>query len=708
MDSCKASKLLDGLSQVAAAASQLHRSIPAERESSVLVTPPTTTAGNASSTALPPHKKSKLSLDEPLSSLDWHQYQNQMMLQHIQQQQHQHPQLHHHFQPLPFGPHGPPPPPHWAAVAALNHKFLPPYVLNGYLSNPQEPPLLQNPERVIRLNECERFERTYQPNVALAPRQKPKEANPSSSNGGVLVKVKQEPAELTITTKLVNKSPEQFSSTEITSSTSPQPAVMGGRPQQHTMPQSLHQHHQPGEQKQQQLQELSSGEFKDNKSLGIFTVKLEPKQQHPTTGLHGNSEFELSTDTDDESSSVTGGEADSSNGLLAAPLEAAHQLLKDAKPESLDKVLGIIKMLLHENWQQRHVCQENVRLLEELRQKDIQVMELQSLLRASQQQLRSMSTVGCDSETSPVEASVLVKPEPRVPSDCRMNGERTIRSGGGGAEGAASPPLSCVKLKRKAIIEMNNRLNDDDDCDISATNNSSNSSSSSSSVNGTTITAIKLPPKKQHDLSTTTTIAGPASSTVPPPSTSPPTSTIMKPLKKSLRRSPEEMDVGSSGESEKIKEDQQQQQLLTVVKTGELTEEVGVIKTPPVLIQSKKHRIFLNKQRQEEEEEQKRSSAISVKEEKAAAAVDEVVVLVGSGGVAMELDKKCIVAVERMEIGEVEEDGEENGRVEAAPTSPLKRNGKINGEDKVNSSSSVVAKTTTPPMQQQQQLQCAG
>lgn len=661
-------------------ASQLHRSIPAERENSVLVTPPNTT--NSSSTALPPHKKSKLTLDEPLSSLDWHQYQNQIILAHMQQQQHQHPQLHPHFQPLPFGPHGPPPPPHWAAAAALNHKFLPPYIINGlnYMPNQQEPPLLQNPERVIRLNECERFERTYQPNVALAPRQKPKEANPSTgihSNGGVLVKVKQEPAELTITTKPVNKSPEQFSSTEITSSTSPQ------QQQQHTMPQSLHQ--QPEEEEQQHKQELSSGEFKDNKSLGIFTVKLEPKQQRSTTGLHGNSEFELSTDTDDESSSVTGGEADSSNGLLAAPLEAAHQLLKDAKPESLDKVLGIIKMLLHENWQQRHVCQENVRLLEELRLKDIQVMELQSLLRASQQQLRSMSNAnhnnngGCNSEKSPVEESVVVKPEIRAPSDCRMNGERTMRSG------AASPPLSCVKLKRKAIIEMSNCLDNDEDCNISATNSSN---SSSSSVNGTTITAIKLPPKKQHDLSTTTT----TTTTMP----SPPTSTIMKPLKKSLRRSPEEMDAGSSGESEKIKEEEPQ--LLTGVKTGELTEEVGVIKTPPVLIQSKKHRIFLNKQRQEEEEEQqKRSSAISVKEEKA----EEVVVLVGSGGgVAMELDKKCIVAVERMEIGEEEE----NGKGEPAPTSPLKRNGKINGDDKVNS----VVATTTPPMQQQQQLQCAG
>lgn len=47
-----------------------------------------------------------------------------------------------------------------AAVAALS--TLP------YLS--QEPPVLQNPERVVRSTDRERFERTYQPNVALAPR----------------------------------------------------------------------------------------------------------------------------------------------------------------------------------------------------------------------------------------------------------------------------------------------------------------------------------------------------------------------------------------------------------------------------------------------------------------------------------------------------------------------------------------------------------
>lgn len=38
----------------------------------------------------------------------------------------------------------------------------------------KEPPVLQNPERVVPMSESERFERTYQPNVALAPPKKHK------------------------------------------------------------------------------------------------------------------------------------------------------------------------------------------------------------------------------------------------------------------------------------------------------------------------------------------------------------------------------------------------------------------------------------------------------------------------------------------------------------------------------------------------------
>lgn len=69
-----------------------------------------------------------------------------------------------------------------AAAAAAASKHLPhhmPFTVSTalpYLS--QEPPVLQNPERVVRISECERYEQSYQPNVALAPR------NGSSGGGG--------------------------------------------------------------------------------------------------------------------------------------------------------------------------------------------------------------------------------------------------------------------------------------------------------------------------------------------------------------------------------------------------------------------------------------------------------------------------------------------------------------------------------------------
>lgn len=71
-----------------------------------------------------------------------------------------------------------------AAAAAAASKHLPhhlPFSVSTalpYLS--QEPPVLQNPERVVRISECERYEQSYQPNVALAPRNGSK---PSSSTG---------------------------------------------------------------------------------------------------------------------------------------------------------------------------------------------------------------------------------------------------------------------------------------------------------------------------------------------------------------------------------------------------------------------------------------------------------------------------------------------------------------------------------------------
>lgn len=105
-------------------------------------------------------KKAKLIEDKYL--LD---YQYQVLLAQYQRQS-----AYHSFRPWTA------PSAAAAAVAAttIPAKHLPhlPYPVPAaalpYLS--QEPPILQNPERVVRLTECERYEQSYQPNVALAPR----------------------------------------------------------------------------------------------------------------------------------------------------------------------------------------------------------------------------------------------------------------------------------------------------------------------------------------------------------------------------------------------------------------------------------------------------------------------------------------------------------------------------------------------------------
>lgn len=618
--------------------------------------------------------------------MDWYQSQVLLAAAHMQQHPQLHPHAHPHFQSLAFGPSPLPPPPgsHWAT--ALNPKLYPQYLgFNGlsYLANQQEPPLLQNPERVIRLNECERFERSYQPNVALAPRQRLKEANgnshhhqhnnnnnnghSNSNNGSVLVKVKQEPTDspsgVTIT-KAATKSPEQFS-TEITSSTSPQPVANRQQQQNHVHPKPS-----------------NVDDYKENKAaLSIFPVKTEPLHANdsspPTTTTPTpaailpptkaalkqrplvNPEFELSTDDTDDESSTSGNqqqEADSSQ-VLMAPLEAAHQLLKDAKPESLEKVLSIIKMLLHENWQQRHVCEENLRLQEELRRRDAQIMELQSLLRAQEQQLLRVASNNKQNAVASSNVTMVFKPEAtplprgeeevlcRVPSESSSSSSSTCSVNSGTA----------IKLKRKAILEMENNslIEEEDLTDAKRTANENDKpSATNSSLNsspGTTVTAIKLP------------------------------------LKKSLRRSPEDHLESNGLEGEKVKEEEMiTSKMAAIEEVGNVTDASSV----PVMIQSKKHRIFLNKQRQEEEEEQKRRRS-SVKEEAPRGEEEDVA---DEKKEKLEKDKRhCIVAVEKMDVDQL---SAQNGDVEEMLLKSPSKKG-----------SSTAVSVSASPMQQ---LQCAG
>lgn len=91
-----------------------------------------------------------------------------------------------------------------------------------------------------------------------------------------------------------------------------------------------------------------------------------PYNRYKLNGL--SSEFELSTDTDDDSLI---GEADSSNH--SSPFDIANEALKDADPKDREKVLNIIKTLLHENLQ---ISLKNANLMRDLQRKDDEIADL--------------------------------------------------------------------------------------------------------------------------------------------------------------------------------------------------------------------------------------------------------------------------------------------------------------------------------------------
>lgn len=132
-----------------------------------------------------------------------------------------------------------------------------------------------------------------------------------------------------------------------------------------------------------------------------------------------NSEFELSTDTDDDS---LNGEPDSSN--MTSPWEIAVDALKDTSPEDREKVMHIIKVLIQENAQLRQYGIENARLLQELRSREEQLAELQQKLQEHRRQLSLLSPAssnGCKGANTLSETSADVTPpnsnSPSLPSE---------------------------------------------------------------------------------------------------------------------------------------------------------------------------------------------------------------------------------------------------------------------------------------------------
>ncbi|XP_065358154.1 putative mediator of RNA polymerase II transcription subunit 26 [Calliphora vicina] len=105
-----------------------------------------------------------------------------------------------------------------------------------------------------------------------------------------------------------------------------------------------------------------------------------------------NSEFELSTDTDDES--VNDGEADSSNTLT--PWELAIETLRDSRPKDRERLLNMLQRILNEN---QHYRLQNQQLKELIEVRNEQIAKLQTELQHCQRQLESL-------QISPMPAAV--------------------------------------------------------------------------------------------------------------------------------------------------------------------------------------------------------------------------------------------------------------------------------------------------------------
>lgn len=344
-----------------------------------------------------------------------------------------------------------------------------------------EPPILQNPDKVVRMTDSQTFQSSLQPNVALAPRKmvtikehhhhqhhsqnesRTKEEQndetrdrPSSIDRTINIKtepqIKQEPpgtppdmiispeiryspaGTTTTTTQCLQResnnvtpgSPTEVSpsgSNEITSSTSPVPAITNHDANAFIKKQESLSPPPPSNNTQQQDHELhhsthrlhhnhhmlhSSGtpigqpivmhHHHHHPSMGqmrrgtpIPTENIHHRSQHlstsssvspPTTKMNGvvstmvGSELELSTDTDDES---IAGEPDSSN----TPYEIPNEFLKDVRPDHREKLINVIKALVQENVVAR---QENETIRIELQRKCDQFEELLQKYKVLQQQ----------------------------------------------------------------------------------------------------------------------------------------------------------------------------------------------------------------------------------------------------------------------------------------------------------------------------------
>ncbi|XP_038112116.1 ski oncogene [Culex quinquefasciatus] len=330
-------------------------------------------------------------------------------------------------------------------------------LMNGVVGGlSQEPPVLQNPESVVRLSESDKFERSFQPNVALVPRKtilcKERERNERErlpadpkdrsvikcdvqikqespptppATGDVIrsvikcdVKIKEErpstpPQEMSPGPRLapcsspspplpplgtpaamlgggggtIKSVPMPYSpvtdvhsgSNEITSSTSPVPppvnmtttTTMNGCIADKPKLIIKEQISPPSPRRTPLLnEEMHHQHQRSHPQAAVILKNGGGPIGAPGAPIAGNPEFELSTDTDDDS---LAGEPDSSNNSMA-PLEIIAELMKDVAHETRDQILHILKLVIQETTQLRN---EHLRLLKDHAHREDMIADLQ-------------------------------------------------------------------------------------------------------------------------------------------------------------------------------------------------------------------------------------------------------------------------------------------------------------------------------------------
>lgn len=377
-----------------------------------------------------------------------------------------------------------------SATAASPKHIISPFGQNiPYLPSSQEPPILQNPERVVRHTENERFDRSYQPNVALAPRQtiltKEREEQTTVIKREIQIKQERPSTPNNESPELRHTSPEttsarengvtaapispegQSGSNEITSSTSPVPVNN-----------ILHHHQIPNKRESVSPPQQSSPTTRSHTTTTLIktspsvVVKVTTHTQQPHMNgkikampLIGNPEFELSTDTDDESL----GEPDSSNHNLPQSLyEFVASLLKTNSSEDHMKILDIIKYMEKEITQLKEAHKREIR--------DRQQVEetLRKENERLQHQLRNTSSViataSCLSSSSSSSSSSLS-------SSSSFDFERNERR-----NSIVEKPNVIIKPPKKSILRITPHLLDECIKPTATNNNNSTPSNQPSSI----------------------------------------------------------------------------------------------------------------------------------------------------------------------------------------------------------------------------------